>query len=1165
MNISSRFLCKMQGMGIIMFMSKRKLLVSVQAFLLIFSFMFCVVMPQNADAAVSYKGGTFNAIDTSPIPVAGSALDLSYLNDAPAGKYGSVRINADGNFYFEDQPNKAIKFYGANINWNQWHGTNAQIDGLVDRVSRMGYNIVRIHSQDAMEDWSMGIFKKPTSTSIEFDTVKLERLDYFISKLKEKGIYIVTDLFHMFDLRSVPGCSQYLDASGDSQNSKYLLPFVPAAYDIWKQAASMWLNHVNQYTGVALKDDPMLVQVSPWNEQLSVNMGTWNTNEAFRTYLLNSYNSFLTSIGQAQVAVFPESFWATSGTARSNLMQFLTKKNFEVFNNMKAYIKNTIGSDAIIGGLNYIDNDYINYWRSELAESTETHLYYQFGGENIDGGCTWNPGQSSYPLSQVFNITGQWVPSYEGQTQYLNYYPHLSLYEEYGKPYTLTEWHDSMPGVGREEAGLFVGAVAAFQDWDDLNRFVLGVGENDAVADLYLGAGGPFSIVSDPLAIMSEYAGNLLFRTGNIASGTTKFAIILDKDYCKTNSVASGDSPYNVNMEYLPHLFNIATVYADKDTDWALYNVEGVSASDIKSGNIPASKKINITTAMTFKQVAQACIDSLSNSSLKNSMTTYLNQNVLMSDTQEMYFNVANSVLKIDADKIVGISGTMNNALYSFQNASVQCGGARGSFFAASLDNKNLEESNRILLSYMTDVAGTGESIVDGNYNYGSLHTLARQETGTFKLTTALTPGNYKAYRLTLNGVRIEEIPVNVNGNVISIDVSTVKGLNFELVYNAAATNNLVANPGFENGMTGWTNWGSTSAVTGNAKSGTYSARTGLDANGFIQNITTGITSGGKYTFSAWGKADSGQIQSAGLICKNSSGAALQTFDLPNFTSTAYEQRTMTVTLPANTASVDIQTWKTGTNGYGYLDDVSLTKEQDTTVPDTTAPAKVTGLTVAEKTGTSVKLSWTASTDNIGVTGYDVYNGTAKVNTAAITGTSYNVEGLSPSTSYKFTVVARDAAGNLSAASDAVTVSTMAANLVTNPGFENGMTGWVNWGNTLIVTGNAKSGTYSARTGLVEDGFIQTITAGIVAGGRYTFSAWGKVQSGQIETASLICKDSSGASLKTFDLANFNSTSYVQKTMTITLPANTASVVIQTWKTGTNGYGYLDDFSLIKN
>jgi len=70
----------------------------------------------------------------------------------------------------------------------------------------------------------------------------------------------------------------------------------------------------------------------------------------------------------------------------------------------------------------------------------------------------------------------------------------------------------------------------------------------------------------------------------------------------------------------------------------------------------------------------------------------------------------------------------------------------------------------------------------------------------------------------------------------------------------------------------------------------------------------------------------------------------------------------------------------------------------------------------------SVTLAWNASTDNTGVVAYDVYQGTKLA--ATVTGTTAKVTGLAPSTSYIFTVKARDGYDNTSTASAAVTVST---------------------------------------------------------------------------------------------------------------------------------------------
>ncbi|WP_157630974.1 proprotein convertase P-domain-containing protein [Kribbella catacumbae] len=96
-----------------------------------------------------------------------------------------------------------------------------------------------------------------------------------------------------------------------------------------------------------------------------------------------------------------------------------------------------------------------------------------------------------------------------------------------------------------------------------------------------------------------------------------------------------------------------------------------------------------------------------------------------------------------------------------------------------------------------------------------------------------------------------------------------------------------------------------------------------------------------------------------------------------------------------------------------------------TGIPDPTDDEAPTTPGNPRSTGTtsdSVSLAWDASVDNIGVTGYDVYNGSTLATTVA--GTTATVSGLAADTSYSFTIQAKDAAGNKSKASPAVTART---------------------------------------------------------------------------------------------------------------------------------------------
>jgi endonuclease I/chitodextrinase len=89
---------------------------------------------------------------------------------------------------------------------------------------------------------------------------------------------------------------------------------------------------------------------------------------------------------------------------------------------------------------------------------------------------------------------------------------------------------------------------------------------------------------------------------------------------------------------------------------------------------------------------------------------------------------------------------------------------------------------------------------------------------------------------------------------------------------------------------------------------------------------------------------------------------------------------------------------------------------------DTQAPTAPASLASTSKTATSITIDWTASTDNVGVIGYDVYANSILKTT--VTGINTTITGLTASTSYSIYVKAKDAAGNVSASSNTITVTT---------------------------------------------------------------------------------------------------------------------------------------------
>lgn len=99
------------------------------------------------------------------------------------------------------------------------------------------------------------------------------------------------------------------------------------------------------------------------------------------------------------------------------------------------------------------------------------------------------------------------------------------------------------------------------------------------------------------------------------------------------------------------------------------------------------------------------------------------------------------------------------------------------------------------------------------------------------------------------------------------------------------------------------------------------------------------------------------------------------------------------------------------------------------TAPDSQAPTAPGNVQAQAISKSQINLTWSASTDNIGVTGYDVYRATtggtaAKV--ASVSGTSYGDTGLSANTGYSYYVIAKDGAGNQSGSSATAAATTSA-------------------------------------------------------------------------------------------------------------------------------------------
>lgn len=247
---------------------------------------------------------------------------------------------------------------------------------------------------------------------------------------------------------------------------------------------------------------------------------------------------------------------------------------------------------------------------------------------------------------------------------------------------------------------------------------------------------------------------------------------------------------------------------------------------------------------------------------------------------------------------------------------------------------------------------------------------------------------------------------------------------------------------------------------------------------------------------------------------------------------------------------------------YGEVEDYTVNLV--TAVSDTQAPTAPTTLAASGTTSTTTNLSWTASTDNVAVTGYDVYQGTTLK--ASVTGTTYAVSGLTAATAYTFSIKAKDAAGNISASSNVASITTSATAITYCVSKGNAVTDefidYVGIGGIANTTAaNAGYGNFTALTGNVPYGANTIQFSAGFTGTAYTeyWSVWIDYnQNGTFETTEQVATGSSSLSTILSSTFTVPTTALAGPTrMRVSMKYNAAQTACETFS-----YGEVEDYTV---
>lgn len=190
------------------------------------------------------------------------AIDLTGYLDPPAGRHGFVSVSDDGHFHFEN--GKRVRFFGTNIGGGRAFPDTEDAGIVARRLAKYGVNLLRIHAIDSR--WA-GLIDYSRGDSRHLDPAKLDRLDYFFARLKERGIYVYFDCLDYRRFLPGDGVTDAADLEhGWHHSIKGASVFNDRMIALQKEFATAFYTHRNPYTKLRYCDDPAVAVVEITNE-----------------------------------------------------------------------------------------------------------------------------------------------------------------------------------------------------------------------------------------------------------------------------------------------------------------------------------------------------------------------------------------------------------------------------------------------------------------------------------------------------------------------------------------------------------------------------------------------------------------------------------------------------------------------------------------------------------------------------------------------------------------------------------------------------------------------------------------------------------------------------------------------------------------------------------
>ena len=684
-------------------------------------------------------GSDYFPIEYIPEVVKGSALDFSFLMDAPAGKYGFATPQGD-DVEFEKRPGKPAKFFGNNTSMYGSFPPKELAGKVADSWARTGYNLCRIHYA---YDELLADMDSPDGTGLKKDM--LDKLDFFIAKLKERGIYITTDLYISRHFKEGVIEPEFKYDTYRLDDKKALFFLSKNARENLKKFSANLLNHVNPYTGLALKDDPALISINLVNENTIVQLARYSN---LAPVFQKKYREWLKEKNLPYVA----------DNDGLQFEKFLTEVEEEFYQDMKTFLR-SMGVKAMLTDQNHMSSA-AQSLQSRQYDILDTHTYY---GHPVFYKKDWQLPAALINTSSIPKFGAREIGRGAQAIK--------------GKPFSMTEWNHVINNDTSAEGAFLMGAYGALHGWDILCRYAYRHPEHDfkpIKMDF-------FDTGSNPVISLSERAAALFLLRGDVRQSDMEIPYLVSADFLENASPEKMRQKHDIGELYL-RLALVGSpkiIFADKISDiklppkspFALISEKGWEKAKLGVPTLEAWNMDDLKKAQDI--LGKDMIDA--------------EKGVYTSSTKEMQMDAPKGVWKLVTPRSEAFIAPKETPVVG-KFAKIETGRNWAAVLASSLDSSPLEKSSRILVLHLSDIKNTnmlfGDPQKENLLDWGGLPLLLRRTVTA--MTLNLNPDEWTCYALSANGERLGKVEIQKSGRraKLSLDTRSVYGpaLAYELV-----------------------------------------------------------------------------------------------------------------------------------------------------------------------------------------------------------------------------------------------------------------------------------------------------------------------------------------------------------------------------------------------